>query len=100
LVDDFSDNNRDGWYLFNQGFDVDTRFLKASSGFMQTVSSDEILQWGAVANFSPVDLSANGYYIKLTLNFQVRYARAPFPEGANLYNQEGYPASLFSTAER
>jgi hypothetical protein len=44
FVDDFSDNNRDGWYLFNQGFDVDTRFLNASSGFMQTVSSDEILQ--------------------------------------------------------
>lgn len=30
----------------------------------------------------------------------VRYAWASYPEGANLYNQEGYPASLFSTAER
>ena len=31
---------------------------------------------------------------------QVRYAWAPYPEGANLYNKEGYPASVFSTAAR
>lgn len=69
--DDFTDKNRAGWYIFNQGVDADARSLDISRGFMETFSSDDFNRWGVVANFASVDLSADGDFIKLSLDFQI-----------------------------
>lgn len=67
--DDFSDNNRDGWYIFNGGDPIE-RSLDASGGNLETVSSGNFAIWGALSNFSSVTI-ADGQYITLSLDYTV-----------------------------
>jgi len=70
--DNFDDNNRDGWYIFNQGTDTATRSLDVSNGYLETVSSGTFGIWGAAANFtSAADLSTIGNKVTITLDFQI-----------------------------
>jgi hypothetical protein len=66
--DDFSDNNRDGWYIYNG--DPVTSLLDTSNGYLETVSSGDYNYWGGLANFSGVTL-ADGDFINLSLDFQI-----------------------------
>lgn len=65
--DDFNDNNRNGWHLFNGD---GTRSLDASAGTLETVSSGDFAIWGAVSTFNTVTI-ADGQYITLSLDFQI-----------------------------
>lgn len=71
--DDFTDNNRNGWYIFGGGageVDPIVRSLDASGGNMETVSTTNYDEWGAVANFNTVTL-ADGDYIQMSMSYTV-----------------------------
>lgn len=67
-TDDFNDNNRNGWYKFND--DDSSRALVTSSGNLTLDSSAAFRIWGAVTNFSEVTIG-DGEYINLSLDFQI-----------------------------
>lgn len=67
--DDFSDNNRDGWYIFNGGDPIE-RSLDTTGGDMETVSTSFAI-WGALSNFSSLSLANEGDFIKLELDYTV-----------------------------
>lgn len=100
------------------GSTITVSFDHVGSGLMSGVKnvleptqpSDLALQWFEIAGedgewkqaeahiTSPNTVSVSHPDIQKPTH--VRYAWSPYPEGANLYNKEGYPASVFSTAAR
>lgn len=85
--DDFNDNNRDGWYIFNGG-DPIVRSLDTTGGDMETVSSGFAI-WGALSNFSSLTLANEGDFIKLELDYTVIENIAGRNMTFGLYNSGG-----------
>jgi hypothetical protein len=91
FTDDFNDNNRDGWYIFNGGaggVDPIVRGLDASGGNLETVTTGDFDIWGAVTNFNSVTI-ADGEYISLTLDYTVIDAVSSENMTFGLYNSQG-----------
>jgi hypothetical protein len=70
--DDFSDNNRDGWYLFgaDAGLSGTPNTAIATTGSLVMTNNDGNY-FGTLANFSQVSLVNEGDYIELSLDYTV-----------------------------